>query len=318
MAVHATEMTQETRPRGRHFRFACRVSGGRGRTAAEWVALAQRAESLGYATFGVSDHFATQYAPMLLLQLAAPHTSTIRLTTLVLDNDFRHPAALAKEAATLDVLSGGRLELGIGAGWLVDEYRQAGLTFDTGATRLARLQEAVQILKLLFGEDPASFDGAFYKLDQLDGRPKPAQKPHPPLLIGGTRPRMLRFAATAADIVSFDSGPLDEPASWRPEALRRQAEIVHEAAGERAPELHLNPDVWGAGRPRRTVVEEAAQRIGVDPDDLDRSAYVLAGSTTEIVGTLERLREATGISYVTIPSDHIEAFAPVVDQLADR
>jgi len=301
----------------RRFRFACRVSGGRGRTAAEWVALAQRAEALSYATFGVADHVATHYAPFPLLQLVAAHTSRLRLATLVLDNDFRHPAVLAKEAATLDVLSGGRLELGVGAGWLLDDYRQTGIPFASGATRLSKLQEAVELLKLLFAEAPASFAGRFYAAHELDGRPKPLQKPHPPLLIGGTRQRLLRFAARAADIVSFASGP-PTPLFWRAEALQRQADAVHAAADDRHPELHLNPDIWGVGRPRRVVVEEAATRLGVDPDDLDESAYVLAGSETEVVDRLERLRETIGISYVTIPSDHMDEFAPVVDQLAGK
>jgi alkanesulfonate monooxygenase SsuD/methylene tetrahydromethanopterin reductase-like flavin-dependent oxidoreductase (luciferase family) len=117
-----------------------------------------------------------------------------------------------------------------------------------------------------------------------------------------------------ADMVSFDSGPT--PITWRADALQRQAEVVHAAAGPRHIELHLNPDVWGVGRPRRSVVEAAAARLGVDPDDLDQSAYVLAGSTTEVIDTLERLREQIGISYLTIPSDYLDEFAPVVDQLA--
>jgi probable F420-dependent oxidoreductase len=302
----------------RPFRFACRVTGGRGWTASEWVALALRAESLGYATFGAADHVATYYAPTPLLQLVAAHTSRIRLATLVLDNDFRHPVMLAKEAATLDVLSGGRLELGLGAGWLIDDYRRTGIPFDSGATRLAKLQEAVQLLKLLFGDAPTSFEGRFYSVHDLEGRPKPVQKPHPPLLLGGTRQRLLRFAAGVADIVSFDSGPISTPKSWRAEVLQRQVDAVRAVAGDRCPELHLNPDVWGVGRPRRTIVYEAAARLGVDRDDLDQSAYVLAGTTTEVIDTLERLRQTVGVSYVTIPSDHMEEFAPVVDQLANR
>ena len=194
-------------PKARPFRFACRVSGGRSRTPTEWAALAKRAEALGYATFAVADHFATQYAPMQLLQYAADQTSRIRLATLVLDNDFRHPTVLAKEAATLDVLSGGRLELGLGAGWLLQEYRQAGIAFQDGPTRAARLEEGVHLLKALFSDAPASFSGRFYTVHELDGRPKPHQRPHPTLMIGGTRPRLLRFAAREADIVGFDSGP---------------------------------------------------------------------------------------------------------------
>ncbi len=254
---------------------------------------------------------------MTLLQYAADHTAHIRLATLVLDNDFRHPAVLAKEAATLDQLSGGRLELGVGAGWLAEEYRRAGLQFQDGPTRVAQLEEAVHLLKALFSDTPTTFSGRFYHVDELDGRPKPVQRPHPPLMIGGTLPRLLRFAARHADIVGFDSGPPD-PRSWTFDALRRQAEVVHEAAGARTPELHLNPDIWGVGKPRRDIVDQAATRLGVDPDDVDRSPYILAGSVHEIVEYLERLRETLGISYVTIPSDQMDEFAEVVDGLRGR
>jgi len=162
----------------------------------------------------------TQYAPLVLLQLVAAHTTRIRLATLVLDNDFRHPAVLAKVAATLDVLSGGRVELGLGAGWLADDYQQSGIPLSSGATRLARLEEAVAALTVLFDDAPASLAGRFSTLRELDGRMRPLQRPHPPVLLGGTRPRLLRFAARAADSVSFDSGPL--PSSWRADALLRQ------------------------------------------------------------------------------------------------
>jgi alkanesulfonate monooxygenase SsuD/methylene tetrahydromethanopterin reductase-like flavin-dependent oxidoreductase (luciferase family) len=156
------------------------------------------------------------------------------------------PAILAKEAATLDLLSGGRLELGLGAGWLIEEYRQAGLPFGDGPTRAAWLEEAVHLMKALFSDTPASFSGRFYDVHNLDGRPKPVQRPHPPFMIGGSRPRLLRFAAREADIVGFDSGAPDLR-SRTIDALRRQAEVAHEAAGLRTPELHLNPDVMGRG-----------------------------------------------------------------------
>jgi hypothetical protein len=136
-------------------------------------------------------------------------------------------------------------------------------------------------------------------------------------MIGGTQPRLLRFAAREADIVGFNSGPADLH-SWSFDALRRQADIVQEAAGARTPELHLNPDVWGVGRPRHEFVDQTARQLGVSPDDLDRSAYVLAGSVQQIVDYLGFLRERVGISYVTIPSDQMDEFADVVDRLGGR
>ena len=217
----------------------------------------------------------------------------------------------------LDLLSGGRLELGLGAGWLLQEYRQAGVTLQDGPIRAARLEEGVHLLKALFSDAPATFSGRFYTAYELDGRPKPHQRPHPTLMIGGTQPRVLRFAAREADIVGFDSGPPD-PRSWSFDALRRKADLVHESMGSHTPELHLNPDVWGVGRPRHDIVEQTARQVGVSADDLDGSAYVLAGSMQEVVDYLGRLRETVGISYVTIPSDQMDEFAEVVDRLSGR
>lgn len=213
----------------RSFRFACRAAGGRARTAREWCELAVRAEALGYDTFGVSDHFATAYAPLLVLELVATCTSTLRLATLVLDNDFRHPAVLAKEAATLDLLSGGRLELGIGAGWQPMDYERSGIPFDPGPVRVDRLRESLQVLKLLFDDEPATFTGRHWTVRGLVGVPTPMQRPHPPLMVGGTGPRLLRMAAEEADIVGFDSGPATrDPATWSLPALAEKARLVRQ------------------------------------------------------------------------------------------
>lgn len=303
----------------RPFRFACRATGGQPRTVAEWRDLAIRAETLGYDTFAVSDHFATAYAPLLVLQLVATNTSVLRLATLVLDNDFRHPAVLAKEAATLDLLSGGRLELGMGAGWLADDYECSGIHLEAGGVRVARLRESLQVLKLLFGEEPVTYAGRFWTLRGLEGVPRPTQQPRPPLLVGGTGMRLLRMAAQEADIVGFDSGSATlDPTSWTLAALAEKARLVREAAASPALELHLNPDVWEVTADRSRAVEAAARAAGVDADALGRSAYVLAGTVEQIVEHLESVRDATGISYVTIRSDRIEEFAPVVAALRSR
>ncbi len=287
--------------------------------APEWRELAIRAEALGYDTFAVSDHFTTAYAPLLVLQLVATCTSTMRLATLVLDNDFRHPAVLAKEAATLDVLSDGRLELGMGAGWLPPDYELSGIPFEAGGLRVARLRESLQVLKLLFGGDPATFTGRFWTLRSLQGVPRPVQRPRPPLLVGGTGVQLLRMAAQEADIVGFDSGPATrDPASWSLEALAEKARLVRAANPAADPELHLNPDVWEVTAARSQAVEAAARTAGVNADGLASSAYVLAGPVGQIVEHLEAVREATGISYVTIRSDRIEDFAPVVARLRSR
>src|SRR6266705_2544734 len=164
------------------------------------VGEARRAEALGYSTLlllrdhFVSEPFGEQFAPMVALLAAAAATNSLRVGSLVLDNDYRHPVMLAKEAATLDVLSGGRFELGIGAGWLRDEYEQAGMVFDAAGTRVSRLKEALHVMKGLFADQPVTFSGSYYKLTDLTSFPKPAQRPHPPILIGAGSKRMLEMA----------------------------------------------------------------------------------------------------------------------------
>src|SRR5579864_7083747 len=162
----------------------------------EWQAAARKAEALGYDTLIAQDHFGNQLAPLLALVAAAAVTSRIRLATIVLDNDFRHPAVLAKEAATVDVLSEGRLELGLGAGWLQSDYAKTGLAFDSAAQRIARLGEAVQICKRFFCHEQAlTFRGQHYQIDGLETLPRPIQKPRPPIMLGGRQQRMLSLAA---------------------------------------------------------------------------------------------------------------------------
>jgi probable F420-dependent oxidoreductase len=303
----------------RPFRFACRATGGQPRTATEWRDLAIRAEALGYDTFAVSDHFATAYAPLLVLQLVATCTSTLRLATLVLDNDFRHPAVLAKEAATLDVLCDGRLELGMGAGWLVQDYEYSGIPFEVGRVRVARLRESLQVLKLLFAGEPVSFSGRFWTLRGMELVPEPAQRPRPPLLVGGTGVQLLHMAAQEADIVGFDSGPATKnPASRTLAALAEKARLVRDTAASPDLELHLNPDVCEVTADPAQAVKAAARAAGIDSEGLANSAYVLAGPVGQIVEHLEAVREATGISYVTIRSDRIEDFAPIVAALSSR
>ena len=303
----------------RSFRFACRATGGQARNAKEWCELALRAEALGYDTFGVSDHFATAYALLLILQLVATCTSRLRLATLLLNNDFGHPAVLAKEAATLDFLSGGRLELGIGAGWLPLDYQRSGIPYDAGRIRVERLRESLQVLKLLFGDEPATIAGRHWTVTGLTGVPAPMQRPHPPLMVGGTGPRLLRMAAEEADIVGFDSGPATmDPSTWSLSALSEKARLVREAAQSPDVELHLNPDVWAVGANRRQAVDAAARVAGVDANRLDRSVFVLAGTVQQVVEHLEAVREATGISYVSIRSDRVDEFAPVVATLRGR
>jgi len=226
----------------RSFRFGVSVHGTKSGT--EWRGIARQAEALGYSTLLLPDHLGDQLSPIPALVAAADATSTLRVGSLVFDNDFRHPALLAKEAATLDVLSGGRLELGIGAGWMKPEYDQAGIPFDRASERIGRMEEGVQIIKGLFADGPVDFAGHYYTITGLEGFPKPVQRPHPPLHIGGGGQRLLSLAAREADIVGFlprarRDGMGQDVTDATPEALEQKIAWVREAAGARFDELEL-------------------------------------------------------------------------------
>jgi probable F420-dependent oxidoreductase len=221
------------------FRFLIGARGVQDRQTL--VERARAAEALGYSDLTVHDHLTPQLAPVALLTAVAMATDKLRLCPLVFNNDLRHPAVLAQELATLDVLSEGRVVVGIGAGWNEPEYRSIGLPFDSPAVRISRMLEAVTILRGLFGEGPTSFDGRFYTITELDGQPKPVQRPHPPFLIGGTRERMLRIAAREADIVGMDlrqdRGSLGDAF---PSRMDERVGWVRDAAGSRFDGLDLS------------------------------------------------------------------------------
>ncbi|MGD9713767.1 MAG: TIGR03621 family F420-dependent LLM class oxidoreductase, partial [Thermomicrobiales bacterium] len=233
---------------GRPFRFG--VIAERFSSAGARRELAQKAETLGYDTLLIRDHFVEepfghQFAPFSALASAAAVTSTLRLGTLVIDNDYRHPAVLAKEAATLDLLSDGRFELGIGAGWLSEEYRRAGIPLDSAGTRISRLAEALPILRSLINGNEVTFAGDHYTLDALPAYPAAKQQPVP-LLVGGGSPRILRLAGATADIVgilttSVSSGvAVKVPEGRRSAAVRQRVEWIREGAGNRFDTIELS------------------------------------------------------------------------------
>jgi probable F420-dependent oxidoreductase len=298
------------------FRFG--VSGGRPTTAA-WLDLARKADDLGYSTLLLPDHFGRQLAPLPALLAAAMATPRLHLGTIVLDNDFRHPAVLAKEAATIDLLTGGRLELGIGAGWMEADYRASGLPFDPPAVRVARLAEAVHILRAFFtGEGPVTFAGRFYRVQALEpfppGRPK--------LLIGASRPRMLRLAGRLADIVGLEDHQFADRVSGHSTInvanSAEQVQIVREAAGPRFDDLELN--VFAARTDvtdhRAAAIERLANELRLTPAQVEASTSFLIGSVDQIVDQLRERRERLGISYVMVFDRVMDAFAPVVARLA--
>jgi probable F420-dependent oxidoreductase len=254
---------------------------------------------------------------------AAGATSTIRVGSMVYDNDFRHPAVVAKEAATLDLLSGGRFELGLGAGWLLPDYAQTGIPFEMGRVRVERLEEAIRIITRYLEGGPVTFKGKHYAVSELEGLPRPVQRPRPPLLIGGGGPKILALAAREADIVGLvprthaDGSGLDT-ADTSPAAVEEKIAIIRAAAGERFGGLEINALV------QRVIVAddpaaglaEVAQQWKLTPTQVRESPFVLAGSVEAIVDAREARRARYGISYVTIFEQFVDALAPVVKRLS--
>lgn len=304
----------------RPFRFG--VNMGEPLSGATWADKARKVESLGYSVFAVPDHFGRQLAYAPTLAAAALATTTLRIGTFVLDNDFRHPAIVAADAATLDQLSGGRFELGLGAGWMRKDYESSGISFDAPGVRFRRLTESICIIKGLFADGPVTFAGDYYTVANLEGTPKPVQTPHPPLLIGGGGPRMLRFAAQEANIVSVllrsrREGGLDESDVT---AVRVGEKIgwIRDAAGDRFAALELNMLVQGLAvtDDRQAGAATVAARLGSTPEAVLDTPYVLIGTAVEIADTLREQRERFDISYVTVSERDMDAFAPVVARLA--
>ncbi len=305
--------------RKRPFRFGVTAIDG-ATSGEEWRTKARRIEDAGYATLVIPDHLVTLFSPIAALQSAADATQALRVGSFVFDNDFRHPVVLAKEVATLDVLSGGRFELGMGAGWYREEYEQAGIPFDALAIRHSRLEEAIHVVKGLFSDEPVTFSGRFYTVKGQDGRPKPVQRPHPPLLIGGSGKRMLSIAAREADIVGIHF-LIDEVEDRMETPLARRVAWIREAAGERFEQLELNIFIQGVevtSEPYRTAeaIIQMKGWAGVTAEQVLAMPYYLIGSIDHIIEKLQMFRERFNISYFVVADDRDQhAFAPIVARL---
>ena len=300
--------------------------------AATVVERARHAEASGYSAFVLSDHLVPQLSPLPTLALVAGATDHLRLGSFVLNNDLRHPAQLVSELATLDLLSSGRLEVGLGAGWNRAEYDQSGITFDPVGTRIERLEESVTVLKGLFGPGSFTFTGRHYRIAAMDGQPKPVQQPHPPLMIGGGGRRILGLAAREADIVNFGPRqPRDgvvDVASYLLPALEEQLGWVREAAGPRFADLELcTYNSWTVGTPiitdhgRREAEKQAArvrERTGypLGAQELLDAPHSYIGSVDFLVNKIRGLRERFGLSCFLLDSADDFAMAPVVERLA--
>ena len=309
------------------FRFG--VSIWHARSRAEFVEKASKIEALGYDTLTLPDHLTDHIAPMPALISAAEATNHLRVGTNVLNNDLRHPVLVAREAAAVDLLTDGRFQLGLGAGSIQSEYEQAGVTFDTGATRVERLAETVTIIKGLLKGEQVTFAGRHYRVTSHTIAPLPVQKPHPPILIGGNGERLLALAAREADIVgllglTFRRGgavPADL-SGWRVSGVDDRVRRIREIAGEaRYARLELNAlvqQVVVTDNRRRAAEELASRWTQLGADEFLQCPYVLIGTIDQMVADLWARRQRWGISYYVVHEPYLDAFAPVVARLAGK
>jgi probable F420-dependent oxidoreductase len=306
----------------RKFRFGIQLATASSGT--DWAEQARKAEDLGYSTLFLPDHFGDQLAPVPAMMAAADATTDLKVATLVFDNDYKHPVVLAKELATLDVLSGGRIEVGLGAGWMKSDYDQSGIPMDAPGVRVSRMEEAIEVLKGCFGPGPFSFSGEHYEITGYDATPKPIQSP-PPLLIGGGAKRVLSIAGREADIVginpSIHSGQVDAAAAQNGASDETDKKLawVKAAAGDRYADIEINL-LQFAGiitDDRAGTAEMMAPLFGLPPSELDTYPHVCIGTVEEIAESLQQRRERWDASYIVFQGDTLEAMAPVVAALRD-
>jgi probable F420-dependent oxidoreductase len=306
----------------RKFRFAAQIAGAA--SAKEWTDAARKVEDLGYSTLTMPDHFGDQLAPVPAMMAAAAATTTLRIGTLVFCNDYRHPLVLAKEAATMDVLSDGRLEFGLGAGWMKTDYEQAGIPYDPPGTRVDRFEEAIAVIKGLLAEGPVDFQGTHYTITGHEGLPKPVQRPHPPIVIGGGGARVLRIAARQADIVSINPnlqeglGGAETAPDLTPARTSQKIAWVREAAGDRFDDVELNALIGFAmvTDTASSIAEAMAPAFGIAPAECLHVPVCLVGTIDSMVDELRARREEWGFSYLGFDAGSWEAMAPVVSRLA--
>jgi probable F420-dependent oxidoreductase len=307
----------------RPFRFGVGPSGLLGDLAGDWRRTVAEIEGLGYSSLCLGDHL-TMMGPLPALAAAAAWSERLALGLMVAGNDYRSPLLLAQEAMTVAALSGGRLELGLGAGWDAADYRQLGIPFDRPGTRIDRLAEAIRIVKLYCAGEPFDFAGEHYR---LEGVTPAVRGPRPRLMIGGGGPRVLALAAREADIVGINVplGGADLRSSLAAGATAAErvdaaVERVRTAAGERLAEIELHVNVLAcevsaseADAAARTAA--VATRLGVEPADLADSPFVLIGTAPALLAKLRRLREQLGISYFTVPLAAAAGLAPLLPEL---
>jgi probable F420-dependent oxidoreductase len=288
---------------------------------ADWRDRARAAEGLGYSALYVTDHFDTQFGPLIAATVAAEATTTLHVGTLVLNNDLRHPVVLAKEIATLGLAAEGRIELGLGAGWLRSDYEEIGIPYDAPGVRVERLAESLTVMKSLWSEGEATFEGTHYSVHGARCDPRPTSPPR--LIVGGGSKRILTVAAQQADTVgvtmSMASGEIDTDVASKAtfDHFDRCVGWVREAAGDRfeAIEFQTTTTVMIVGSQRaaaRTAMmlgfPAGAEALGLP--------ILLIGTEDELCERLIERRERWGFSNVVIPGESMEIFAPIVARLA--
>jgi probable F420-dependent oxidoreductase len=294
----------------RKFRFG--VVAGQARSGQEWLEMARRIEGLGFTTMVIPDTLQYTYSPLVALAAAAAMTSTLRFGTYVIANDYRHPVMLAKEAATLDALSGGRLELGIGAGRpaAAADNAMLGLPFDSGAVRVERLAESLAILKRLFAGEKVDFAGKHYSTTNATLSPAPVQR-RLPILIAAGQPRLLRLAAREADMIALAVQPEESEAQ-----VAERIGWIRQAAGERFADVAININLMAVGGRVPRQVEMMRGADGARQLAESDAIPVLKGTPEQMCDRLEWLRERLAINYVLVADQLVDALAPVVSRLA--
>lgn len=272
------------------------------------------------------DHYDNQLAPVPALMAAADATTSLRVGALVWDNDYKHPAVLAKELATMDLLSEGRLEIGLGAGWMISDYSQLGMPYDAAKVRIDRFEEGLRIIKAAMGPDTFSHSGEHYVVTDYNGTPKPVQAPCPPILIGGGGKRVLTIAAREADIIGINGtmsagvvGP-DAISTMTAEAVDDKVDIVRQAAGSRLADIEMNVRAFlvNVTDQPEPAMDGIATMMGVERSMVADTPFALVGPPAKIIDDLQARRERWGFSYIIVGADDVEAFAPVVSALAGR
>jgi probable F420-dependent oxidoreductase len=307
----------------RGFRFGVQVS--KETSAKGWAELARRTEAAGYEVLTMPDHFTDQLAPIPALMAAASATTTLRVGALVFDNDYKHPVVLAKELATIDLLSDGRLDIGLGAGWMISDYEEAGMPYDSPKVRIDRFIEGVAVIRGAMAEGSFSFSGDHYTITNYNGQPKPVQA-RPPLLIGGGGKRVLTYAAREADIIGINGtltagvvGP-EALSTMTAESVDEKVAIVAAAGAHRINDIEMNIRTFfvKVTNDRKATVDGISSMFGVDADMIDASPFALIGSVEECIEQLLERRERWGFSYTIVGAENIDECAPIVAALRGK